>query len=374
MTPDELIVTKISNLEITPAQLALDPCSGSIVVTDPETGDVKALVSYPGYDNNRLANTMDTEYYNSLYNDESTPFYNKATQQLTAPGSTFKPVMAAAGLSSGIVNTESIIDCTGLFGEGLVESGDQLHCWLLTGHGELDVVGAIRNSCNVFFATLSYRMGLDTDGNYSSSLAMASIQAYAAEFNLDTGTNIQITESTPRVSDDMPIPSSIGQGTHLFTTTQLARYAATIYSNGTSYDLNLLSRVASSSGETIKEYEAAVSKESTIDDYIWDIIHEGMREVIESNTLFDDLQIELYGKTGTAEEDENRPAHGLFIGFTNDTEDDIAIAVRIAYGYSSSNAAVVAKDVIEYYYELQDEGEIITGASATENLSNQITD
>ncbi len=374
MTPDELIVTKISNLEITPAQLALDPCSGSIVVTDPETGDIKALVSYPGYDNNRLANTMDTEYYYSLYYDQSTPFYNKATQQRTAPGSTFKLVTAAAVLSEGVIDTDSLIDCTGLFGEGLVESGDQLHCWLLTGHGALDIIGAIGNSCNVFFATGGYRLGLDSDGSYSSSLATAKLQAYAAEFNLDTKTNIQISESSPQVSTDMPIPSSIGQGTHAYTTTQLARYAATIYSKGVSTDLNLLDCVTTSSGEVLKEYEAEISNVSTIEDYIWDIIHEGMREVILSNSIFDDLEIELYGKTGTAEEDETRPPHGLFIGFTENTDDDIAIAVRIAYGYSWSNAAVVAKDVLEYYYELTDEDEIITGSSATDNLSNQITD
>ena len=83
LSPYDLMVRKIQSLEITPAQLALDPCSGSIVVVDPDSGEVRALVTYPGYDNNRLANQMDTEYYNQLYNDRSTPFYNKATQQLT---------------------------------------------------------------------------------------------------------------------------------------------------------------------------------------------------------------------------------------------------------------------------------------------------
>ena len=98
LSASDFMIAKIRKLEITPAQLALDTCSGSMVVTDPDTGAVKACVTYPGYDNNRLSNNMDTDYYYQLTVDKSSPFYNKATQQLTAPGSTYKPVVAAAGL------------------------------------------------------------------------------------------------------------------------------------------------------------------------------------------------------------------------------------------------------------------------------------
>ena len=116
----EFITAKIRNLELTPAMLALDPCSGSIVITDPDTGYVKACVTYPGYDNTRLANNMDTDYYNEVNSDLSTPFYNKATQQIVAPGSTFKPVTAAAALDTGAIDPSTEIVCTGLFGPGLV--------------------------------------------------------------------------------------------------------------------------------------------------------------------------------------------------------------------------------------------------------------
>ena len=90
---------KIQNMEITPAQLALDPCTGSCIIMNPNTGELLASVSYPGYDSNRLANNMDSAYYNSLLQDGSLPLYNNATQQTTAPGSTFKMVTASAGLS-----------------------------------------------------------------------------------------------------------------------------------------------------------------------------------------------------------------------------------------------------------------------------------
>lgn len=90
IAPASFIKEKIQNLEITPAQLALDPCAGSCVITDTKTGEVLALVSYPGYDGNRLANTVDSDYFNSLQQNNARPLYNYATQQRTAPGSTFK--------------------------------------------------------------------------------------------------------------------------------------------------------------------------------------------------------------------------------------------------------------------------------------------
>lgn len=211
MTPFQLLSDKIAKLEITPAQLALDPCSGSAVITDPNTGAILACVSYPGYDNNRLANQMDTAYWAKLNTDESSPLYNKATQQKTAPGSTFKPLMAVAGLSEGIITPTSTINCNGLFGEGLVNESDYVHCHQLSGHGDLNIVGAIQNSCNVFFCTLGYRLGLDENGTFKQKRSLEMIQKYADMFKLDEKTGIEISETDPNVTDSLPIPSSIGQ-------------------------------------------------------------------------------------------------------------------------------------------------------------------
>ena len=105
---------KIEHLELTPAQLALDPCSASAVVVQPQTGKVLAMVSYPGYDNNRLANEMDSDYYNQLLKDRSLPLYNRATQQLTAPGSTFKPITIIAGLQEGVIFPDTSVLCDGV--------------------------------------------------------------------------------------------------------------------------------------------------------------------------------------------------------------------------------------------------------------------
>ena len=374
LTAYDLMLQKINALEITPAQLALDPCSGSIVVVDPDTGEVLAMVSYPGYDNNRLANQMDTDYYYQLYYDLSTPFYNKATQQLTAPGSTFKPITIAAGLNEGVIDNRTIINCNGLFGEGLVDEADQLHCWNLSGHGDLDVIGAIANSCNVFLCTTAYYLGLE-DGEFNQNLALEKIQEYAGLFGLGSKTGVQITESEPQISDAMPLPSAIGQGTHAYTTSQLARYVSTIYNNGTIYQLNLLDKVTDSDGNILEEYSPVVENQMQLDDWIWDDIHEGMREMIQGSGVLSGLNIELYGKSGTAQEAEDRPDHGLFIGHAHSgNKEDIAFATRIAYGYSSTNAATVVKDVLNYYYELEDESSVLTGSSARDDLSNAHND
>ncbi len=98
-----LCVSKIQSLEITPGQFGLEPCTGSFVMTDTYTGQVLACVSYPGYDNNRLANNMDSDYYSKLLTNQSRPFYNNATQEKTAPGSTYKPLSAIAGLTEGVI-------------------------------------------------------------------------------------------------------------------------------------------------------------------------------------------------------------------------------------------------------------------------------
>ncbi|MDD3279581.1 MAG: penicillin-binding transpeptidase domain-containing protein [Lachnospiraceae bacterium] len=371
----DLLYKKIQSLEITPAQLALDPCSGSIVITDPNTGVVRACVSYPGYDNNKLANKMDTAYYNKLHDDLSTPFYNKATQQSTAPGSTFKPVTTAASLTEGVIDNDTVINCNGLFGPGLVETSDFIHCWYKPGHGDMNVISAISNSCNVFFCTAAFRLGLNEDGVFSQNLALSKLQQYAQLFELDKKSGLEITEATPRISQDLAIPSAIGQGTHSYTTAGLARYVSTIANSGTSFSLSLLSKVTDASGNTITEYTPAVSSSLSLSEVVWDDIHQGMQSMAANNEYLNNLPVEVYGKTGTAQESDKRPSHGLYIGFSHkDGTEDMAMAVRIAYGYSSTNAAAVAHDVLCYYYGLEDEASLLAGTASQGIATNAQTD
>jgi len=359
---------KIANLEITPAQLALAPCSASAVITDTTTGNVLACVSYPGYDNNRLTNNMDTDYYAKLSTDLSSPFFNKATQQKTAPGSTLKILSTVAGMSEGVIDDGTYIECTGSF--DLVTP--PINCWNKQGHGSLDIREAIEQSCNVFFTTIGFELGKDSEGNFSEARSLGMLQKYASLMGLDQKTGIEISEASPQVSDKNAVPSYIGQGTNAFTTSQLARYASTIATSGTIYKLSLLDRVTDSKGKLIKEYPSETAGQLDLSSNIWDDIHDGMYRVVQTHDQFNGLGVEVAGKTGTAEIDYYHPNNALFIGYAPVSDPKYAISVRIANGYASGNACLAANDIFKYIFGLADESTILTGyaASDTSNVSN----
>lgn len=359
---------KIANLEITPAQLALAPCSASAVITDTTTGNVLACVSYPGYDNNRLTNNMDTDYYAKLSTDLSSPFFNKATQQKTAPGSTLKILSTVAGMSEGVIDDGTYIECTGSF--DLVTP--PINCWNKQGHGSLDIREAIEQSCNVFFTTIGFELGKDSEGNFSEARSLGMLQKYASLMGLDQKTGIEISEASPQVSDKNAVPSYIGQGTNAFTTSQLARYASTIATSGTIYKLSLLDRVTDSKGKLIKEYPSETAGQLDLSSNIWDDIHDGMYRVVQTHDQFNRLGVEVAGKTGTAEIDYYHPNNALFIGYAPVSDPKYAISVRIANGYASGNACLAANDIFKYIFGLADESTILTGyaASDTSNVSN----
>ena len=364
----DFMINKIWKLEIEPAQLALMPCSASAVITDVNTGEVLACVSYPGYDNNRLANNMDTEYYTSLSLDQSSPFFNKATQQTTAPGSTLKPLSTIAGMMEGVIDDGTYIECTGKF--DLVEP--PINCWNLNGHGSLDIRTAIEESCNTYFNMVGYMLGQKDDGQFSETQSLAALQKYATLMGLDKKTGIELTEATPHVSDQFAVPSYIGQGTHLYTTSELARYASVLANSGTVYKQTLLDQVKDSKGEVIQEYEPQVENILDVPQNVWNDIHDGMYRVVQTHEQFNGLGIEVAGKTGTAEIDIYHPNHGLFLGYAPASEPKYAIAVRIANGYSSGNACLAANDIFKYIFKLADEETILTGiaSSDTSNTSN----
>lgn len=369
----DLMLHKINSLEITPAQLALDPCSGSVVIVDPSSGETLACVSYPGYDNNRLANNMDIAYYRKLNNDLSNPFYNKATQERTAPGSTFKPVTAIAGLSEGVITDNDFIYCNGKFDK---LQGAPLNCWFLAGHGALSIRDGIANSCNVFFSETAYRLGQNAEGTFSDNTSVQKLIQYATLLGLDKKSGLEISEASPQVSNELPIPSAIGQGTHSYTTAQLARYVTVLANSGTVYNLSLLDKTTDSDGNLIEDFTPEIVDQVDLSQSIWDDIHVGMEGVItKSNwSIFQDLNVTLAGKTGTAQQTKNRANHSLFIGYAPAENPQISWAIRIANGYASTNSELVAKDILNYYFDLKDETEILTGQASSASSSNAGTD
>lgn len=365
------MMNRIQNLDITPAQLALDPYSASMVITDVKTGDVLALVSYPGYDNNKMANGVNAAYYSQLLNDQSKPLINYATMQMTAPGSTFKMVSSTAGLMEGIINLHTTFSCTGIFDK----ISPPPTCWIYPrgSHGLLTLTGAIRNSCNPYFYELAYRLGTVGD-TYSPDAGLQKLEHYADMYGLTETSGIEIEESSPQVSTEDAVRSAIGQGNNNYSTAGLARYVTTVANNGTCYNLTLVDKITDHSGILLDERSAEVRNTIDMESAYWNAIHQGMRQVIEDKSYYRDLTINVAGKTGTAEENKNRANHALFVCFAPYEEPEIAIATRIAYGYTSSYAAQTTKDVIKYYFELEEEEKLLSGTASQMSGSTAITD
>ena len=352
----QFIRQKISDIEITPSQLALDPCSASCVVTDVNTGEVKALVTYPSYDNNKFSGSVDAEYYSRLNNDLSLPLFNNATQAQKAPGSTFKPIIAVAALEEGAISLTETVTCTGLY----QEITPHMRCWIYPGsHGPLDVEHGIMNSCNVFFAEAGHRLSTDENGNYLPDLGIEKIQKYASMFGLNEASGIEISEKAPQMTTEKPEASSIGQGKNSYSNVQLARYITAIANRGDVYKLSLLDKMTDSQGNLIKDFTPEIRSKIDIADSTWNVVQSGMRKVISNgsaNRIFRDLEVDIAGKTGTAEEVKNGHTinHAFFVSFAPYQNPEIAVTVNIPYGYSSSNAATAAKNIYRFYYGYTD--------------------
>lgn len=347
---------RIHNLDITPAQLALDPYAGSIVVTDVNTGDALALVTYPSYDNNLMANTVDAAYYAKIRTDKSNPQFNYATQQRSAPGSTFKMVSTIAGIEENVVTTEETIKCTGIFDRFAQVS----RCWVYPGaHGLLHAWEAIRHSCNVYFYETGYRLSIDEEGDYNANLGLEKLARYADMFGLTEKSGVEIVESVPQVSTELPVLSAIGQGTNSFTTVGLARYVTTIANNGTCYNLTVLDKLTDTDGNLVKNYQAEVRNQVEISDISWNTIHSGMKSAMDNNSYFQQTGLSVGGKTGTAQENIKRADHALFVGYAPFENPEIAVSCRICYGYSSGFAAQTAAMVFEYYFA-EDKDEVLS--------------
>lgn len=368
------ILDKINNIEITPAQLALDPCTGSCIITDVNTGEIKALVSYPGYDNNKLANGVDAVYYALLNEDNSNPQWNYATQEKTAPGSTFKMLTATAGLSENVISTTTEIDCKGVF----EEVDNRPECWIYPSstHKMEDLAEAIRDSCNVYFYTTGFNLSTKNTGIYNDASGISYIQKYASIFGLDEKTGLEIAESESSIATEYPVMAAIGQSNNNITTAALSRYVTAV-STGKLYDYQLMSKIVDCDGNTVLSYEPRFENiSSTLSTDQWNTIRYGMSLVCQENNNFKNFEIQVAGKTGTAQQVKTRPNHALFVGYAPYEAPEISIATRIAYGYTSANAAAASKNILSYYFGQQTLEEILAlkAAGVNSSSSNNITD
>ena len=336
---------KLNSIEISPAQLALDPFSASATVVDVNTGRVLAMVSYPGYDNNRIS---ESGYYSRLLENQSTPLFNVATQARTAPGSSFKMVTSAAGLELEVITPETYLTTLGTFSA----AGMKVDCWYYpNAHGDINVSDALMVSCNDFFAQVGYRLS-DVNGDYNDAVGMEKLDTYARLLGLDSKSGVEIPESNPVISDVSALTSAIGQGTNLYSCSHLARYATTIATRGNIYRLTLLDHESAASGSLIQSYRGELVSHTQLKTSTWDSIWDGMRRSVTSGNHADvySQNVTIAAKTGTAEENELRPDHVTYVSFAPYENPEISVALMIPNGYTSGNTSELAGYIYDYYY------------------------
>lgn len=339
----------ISNKIITPAQLALEPCSASAVVTNPKNGDIIAMVSYPSYDNNKLSGSVDAKYFNGLINDKASPMLNRATQSFTAPGSTYKPCTTIAGMDTGIISSGTTFYCSGSFDKVTPSP----KCWRLSGHGGEVAATAIRDSCNVFFYNVGYNLACSKNGNYNSTYGTTILQKYSDLLGLSTKAGVEIEESEPMASNTNSVASAIGQGNHKYSTLNLARYVTTIATSGTCYNLTLVDKITDSDGNLIEDNHADVDHQVELSSNIWSTVHEGMMLAGNSYSTIAKLGLKIAAKSGTAQENTNEPDHSLLVTYSPYDDPQICVSVCIQHGYSSTTSMDLTADVYKIYYGME---------------------
>ena len=382
ITPFNVIIEKLESGDLEPAETGLEPCTGSVVVSDVNSGEVLALVTYPSYDNNELVNTFNNEYYNKLLEDPTTPLVNRPLMQKKAPGSTLKMITAIAGLETGVITLDTQIRDKGVFKDAGTPYANCL-IYSLNGstHGYVDVSHALEVSCNYFFYEVGYQLGNDTE-NPRSLKGITILDEYYDAFGLNSPTGVEIGESAPSMASPSykeevikwqnpeatssqtawtsgdTIRAAIGQSVNSFSAASMNKYVATLANGGTRYKMHLLDKVKSSDGTVTEEVEETVENVLEIAPENLEAVYEGMLLVTQGSkgtlrTVFKDFPIDVAAKSGTAEENKNLSSHVWFVGFAPYDDPQIAVTVMIPFGdVTGSPAAVVARNVIGEYMGL----------------------
>ena len=325
------------------------------VAMNPETGGVLALVSLPSYDNNLFSGGIDQKHYEELLTDDARPLFNRAVSGEYPPGSTIKPVVAAAALAEGVVNEHTEIESRGGISIGKFFFGD----W--KAHGFTDIRRAIAVSSDVYF----YSVG----GGYGSvpGLGMRRMKAYEEFFGYGKKTGIDI----PGEADGfLPDPdwkqrrfgerwyigddyhAAIGQGFVTATPLQILNSIATIGNGGILREPRLVSHIRDASGK-LSPVESPVVRRDFVDANILRIVREGMRETVTEGTAqsLRDLPVAVAGKTGTAQFGTGKDTHGWFVSFAPYEKPEIALIVLVeGQGEEGYNAVPVTKEVYQWYF------------------------
>ena len=331
--------------------------AGALSAIDPSSGEVLVLASYPTFD----LTTLNAEYA-SLSNDDAIPLLNRALNGTYAPGSTFKPGVALAALNENTVSAHQLVNCNGIY---TYYSSYQPRCWVynsasssISRHGNIDVIEALRVSCNCYFYEVGRCVGIDT------------LNRYCRAYGLGEETGIELSEATGSLAGPNyrelnhliswqptdTIAASIGQSDNAFTPLQLGVYLSTLVNRGTRYSSHLLLKVTDfASGDEVYRSIPQVVDSIELSEENVDTVIEGMVQVVETNSIvkrfMKNLPVSVAGKTGTAQVGGKEADNGLFICCAPSDSPQIVISAVIERCGSGSYASMAAAEVIEKYCE-----------------------
>ena len=316
------------------------------------TGEVLALASHPTYS---LATFR--QDIGELSQDLSRPMFNRATVGKYPPGSTLKPFTAMAALLHGDTTLTEKIKDTGIWRYPKDEINSYSKCWKTSGHGNLNVTGAITNSCNYFFSELGYRMQMET------------LREYLVMFGLGEKTGIEIPETAgllpenPQGQDQAPW-AAYGQGTQLYSPLQLANYVATLVSGGKRCQAHLLKAAKTyDNSEVVAEGNTEPLNQIEISDENLRAVKEGMKGLVEGtlSPYFRNCVVSAGAKTGTSQVRSDTKNHGVFVCFAPYDDPEIAVAIAIERADAGAALASTAVNILNAYFTPSEDSATITG-------------
>ena len=336
----------------------------AIVVLDVNTGEPLALASWPTFNVSRII-----EDYQMLLDTPNAPLFNRALMGAYAPGSTFKPCVSIAALSTGLINTEFRVKCEGVFTKYAAD-GYAPECWIWNSvkgehytHDKDNVTEALRDSCNFFFYTIGNELGVDTMGEYAHAFGLGvntGIELVETVGNMSNRANhSDYTGTEWRIGDTLQ--AAIGQSDSIFSPLQICQYCATVANGGTRYSTSILKAIRSFDySDKIYEREPEVLNVINSPEYNWDAVHQGMYLVLHDwahNSAnvehWVDCAWDCAGKTGTAQKGEKITNDGIFMCYGPFDDPEIAIAVVVERGLSGASTQFMARQVMDAYINIR---------------------
>ena len=323
--------------------------AGAVVVLDVKDGSVLAAANYPSFDQNLYATN-----YSEYSADPSLPLFNRALQGLYTPGSTFKPAVAVAALDSGLINQYSTVNCTGVY---TYYKDYHPRCTRHGHSGNIDVVTAIKWSCNVFFYDVGRRLTSDV------------YDAYAYKLGLGQRTGVEVGEALGRLTTkndsnyiaSLDVQAAIGQGNTVVTPIQLATYAATLANNGTRYRTHFVKAILdTNTGEVLSETKPEVMDVIEGTGNTFELVRQGMKQVPSTiSGKISSYPVPIACKTGTPQRSETYAPgkhylNAMMVAYLPADDPQIAIGITIEYGGYGARIGDLVVDIANAYFALKD--------------------